>query len=145
MEGKDLDEVLRIENTSFPNPWRKSTFQGEIDNWGVSFPLVIKHRDLEKVMGYIIYWQLLNEAQISNFAVHPELRRMGIGESVMHIVMDLMYQRGVQYVILEVRFSNREARSLYKKLGFEVWGRKKEYYRDPDEDALVMGKIFSDD
>ena len=145
MEGKDLDEVLRIENTSFPNPWRKSTFQGEIGNCGVSFPLVIKHRDLEKVMGYIIYWQILNEAQISNFAVHPELRRMGIGESVMHIVMDLMYQRGVQYVILEVRLSNRAARSLYQKFGFKVWGRRKKYYRDPEEDALVMGKVFGDD
>jgi ribosomal-protein-alanine N-acetyltransferase len=145
MEEKDLHEVLRIENVSFPNPWRKSSFQGEIENHGVSFPFVIVHREIQKVMGYIIYWQIHNEAQISNFAVQPELRRMGIGESVMNIVMDLLFQRGVNYVILEVRGSNKAARSLYKKLGFKEWGRRKEYYRDPVEDALVMGKVFGEE
>lgn len=134
--------VLAIENFSFSNPWRESTFEGEIDNHDMSIPYVIVQKDQERVIGYIILWHIQNEVQISNFAIHPDFRGLGIGKAVMKCILGLISKRGARYILLEVRPSNLEARSLYEKLGFEVWGTRKGYYRNPQEDALIMGKLL---
>lgn len=140
MEEKDIPSILEIENVSFKNPWRASTFSGEIVNTGVSYPYVIVHRVFERVIGYIIYWKIQEEVQISNFAIHPDFRRKGIGEAVMRSVIKTIQRDGGEYVFLEVRPSNQAARSLYKKLGFDVLGTRKDYYQTPVEDALIMGR-----
>jgi len=92
------------------------------------------------VIGHIIYWRVQSEVQISNVAIHPDFRRMGIGRSVLEEVLSHVKKQGVQFVVLEVRPSNFVARSLYNKLGFKVIGIRKDYYHQPNEDALVMGK-----
>jgi ribosomal-protein-alanine N-acetyltransferase len=140
MEEEDIPVILEIENVSFQNPWRASTFSGEIANRGVSFPYVIVHRMFERVIGYIIYWKIQEEVQISNFAVHPDFREKGIGEAVMRSVIKAIQRDGAVYVFLEVRPSNLAARNLYKKLGFKVLGTRKDYYQTPLEDALIMGR-----
>ncbi|MGD8537903.1 MAG: ribosomal protein S18-alanine N-acetyltransferase [Candidatus Aminicenantes bacterium] len=140
MEEEDIPVILEIENVSFQNPWRASTFSGEIANRGVSFPYVIVHRMFERVIGYIIYWKIQEEVQISNFAVHPHFREKGIGEAVMRSVIKAIQRDGAVYVFLEVRPSNLAARNLYKKLGFKVLGTRKDYYQTPLEDALIMGR-----
>ena len=140
MEEEDIPVILEIENVSFQNPWRASTFSGEIANRGVSFPYVIVHRIFERVIGYIIYWKIQGEVQISNFAVHPDFREKGIGEAVMRSVIKAIQRDGAVYVFLEVRPSNLAARNLYKKLGFKVLGTRKGYYQTPLEDALIMGR-----
>jgi ribosomal-protein-alanine N-acetyltransferase len=139
MEEDDIPMILEIENFSFQNPWRASTFAGEVANRGVSYPYVIVHRAFERIIGYIIYWKIQEEVQISNFAVHPDFRRKGIGEAVMQGVIERIQKDGGEYVFLEVRPSNLAARSLYKKLGFKILGARKNYYRTPVEDALIMG------
>ncbi|MBS3819182.1 ribosomal protein S18-alanine N-acetyltransferase [bacterium] len=144
MEKKDIPSVLEIENQSFANPWREFSFIGEIDNFPISNPYVIIHRSEQKIIGYIIYWILNEEAQISNIAVHPHYRKSGIAENVLCQVMDELRNRGVKYVVLEVRPSNQAARFLYNKLGFKVIGVKKGYYHNPSEDALIMGKSVED-
>lgn len=140
MEEDDIPIILEIENFSFRNPWQTSTFAGEIANNGVSFPYVIVHRNFERIIGYIIYWKIQEEVQISNFAVHPDFRRKGIGEAVMRRVIKKIQRDGGVYVFLEVRPSNLAARSLYKKLGFKILGTRKAYYQTPMEDALIMGR-----
>ena len=140
MEEEDIPFILEIENVSFQNPWRASTFSGEIANKGVSFPYVIVHRTFERIIGYIIYWKIQEEVQISNFAVHPDFRKKGIGEAVMRSVIRAIQRDGGVYVFLEVRPSNLAARNLYKKLGFKVLGTRKDYYQTPLEDALIMGR-----
>lgn len=144
MEKRDIPFVLEIENRSFTNPWREFSFIGEINNYPISNPYVVIHKGEQKIVGYIIYWILNEEAQISNIAVHPDFRRSGIAESVLQQVMDQFKERYVKYVILEVRPSNLAARFLYNKLGFKVIGVKKGYYHNPSEDALIMGKSIQD-
>ncbi|MFC2165590.1 ribosomal protein S18-alanine N-acetyltransferase [Acidobacteriota bacterium] len=140
MDEKDLPDVIAIENLSFPNPWRRSTFIGEIANRGMSFPFMIVHQLTGKNLGYIIYWKFNEEVQISNFAVHPDYRGYGLGKAVLRRLLDELIKEGVLYVFLEVRPSNYSARLLYEKMGFSVFGVRKDYYHDPPEDALVMGK-----
>jgi len=140
MEEEDIPSILEIENVSFQTPWRFSTFSGEIVNRGISFPYVIVHRIVERVIGYIIYWKIQEEVQISNFAIHPDFRGKGIGEAVMRRVIKAIQRDGGVYVFLEVRPSNLAARSLYKKLGFKVLGTRKDYYKSPLEDAIIMGR-----
>jgi ribosomal-protein-alanine N-acetyltransferase len=140
MEEADILSILDIENVSFQNPWKASTFSGEIVNRGISYPYVIVHRIFERVIGYIIYWKIQEEVQISNFAIHPDFREKGIGETVMRSVIKAIQRDGGVYVFLEVRPSNLAARALYKKLGFKVLGSKKDYYQTPMEDALIMGR-----
>ena len=80
--------VIAIENRSFPNPWKMSAFIGEIANRGISYPFMIVHQITGKNLGYVIYWKLNEEAQISNFAVHPDYRGYGLGEAVLRQVLD---------------------------------------------------------
>ncbi|GAG95390.1 unnamed protein product [marine sediment metagenome] len=83
------------------------------------------------------------KAQISNFAIHPDFRRLGVGEKVLTRITDQIKKYEAKSVILEVRPSNFAARRLYRKYGFKSLGMRKAYYRDPEEDALVMVKYFS--
>jgi len=133
---------LAIEKVSFSNPWRDTTFLGEIGNRSFSFPYVVVHKDLDKVIGYIIYWQIKKEVQISNIAIHPDFRRKGIAEAVLHQIINELKKKGAEFIALEVRPSNRAALNLYRKLGFEILGIKRDYYTHPNEHALVMGKYL---
>jgi ribosomal-protein-alanine N-acetyltransferase len=143
MVEEDLPSVLEIENISYPNPWRLSSFKGEIENRPISNPYVIIYRPLEKIIGYIIYWHKRNEVQISNIAISPDYRQLGVGEGVLRKALLEMRHKGAEFVFLEVRPSNLAARRLYEKLGFMILGLRKEYYRIPSEDAIVMGKSLS--
>lgn len=138
MDG-DIPAVLVIEGLSFSNPWSDATFRGEVQNEGISFPGVIVHEPDQRVVGYLIYWQIRDEVQITNLALHPDFRGRGIGESVLRVVLKEVCGKGATFVTLEVRSSNTLAISLYKKLGFKVFGTRKGYYTNPVEDAYVMG------
>jgi ribosomal-protein-alanine N-acetyltransferase len=140
MVENDLNSVLEIEHLSFPHPWRFSTFIGELENYPISIPFVIIHRPNDRLMGYIILWFIQEEVQISNFALHPDFRRMGVGEAVLRDILDKVTKEGASEIFLEVRPSNSAARSLYEKLGFQILGKRKNYYQSPNEDALIMGK-----
>ncbi len=138
MEVGDLPSVMEIEARSFPNPWHESTFRGEIQHRPISFPLVVVHDTLNRVIGYIIFWLIGDEAQINNIAIHPDFRRLGIGELVMRQVIQQLRSSGAVMVTLEVRPSNIGAQALYRKLGFRMIGIRKGYYTNPSEDAFVL-------
>jgi ribosomal-protein-alanine N-acetyltransferase len=140
MQERDLPFVLEIERLSFPNPWQESSFQGEIANLHISYPNVIIYRPLDKIVGYIIFWLVGDEAQISNLAVHPDYHRLGIGQSVLQQILATLRRLKAEQVILEVRPSNQAARTLYEKHGFKILGVRRGYYQNPPEDALVMAK-----
>jgi len=143
MNEDDLSSVMEIENLSYPTPWNLSSFKGEIENRPISNPYVIIFRPLEKIIGYVIYWHIRNEVQISNIAISPDYRQMGVGEGVLRKVLVEMRRKGIDFVFLEVRPSNLAARHLYEKLGFTMLGLRRGYYRNPSEDAIVMGKSLS--
>jgi ribosomal-protein-alanine N-acetyltransferase len=144
MEEKDLASVLKIEELSFPNPWHESTFRGEIQHRPISFPLVVVHSALNKVIGYIIFWLIGEEVQVNNIAVHPDFRRLGIGEQVLCQVIEMVKWRGANFIGLEVRPSNLAALAMYKKIGFRMLGVRKNYYTNPPEDAFVLGLHLGD-
>jgi len=143
MRETDLGAVRAIEAMSFSNPWSEDTFRGEIQNTPVSSPLVVVRRPGDEVVGYIIYWQIRDDVQVNNIAVHPECRGRGLGEAMMRFAIAKVRAAGAEFMTLEVRQSNTSAVALYKKLGFEALGTRKNYYTRPDEDACVMGLVLS--
>jgi ribosomal-protein-alanine N-acetyltransferase len=139
MTPADLDEVMAIERLSFTHPWHATTFQGEMQNDGISFPEVAVDLAEKRIAGYIMVWKIRDDVQINNVAVHPDFRRTGIGEGMIRHVLDWARSAGGAFVSLEVRVSNAGARALYEKLGFRPLAVRKDYYTQPVEDALVLG------
>lgn len=88
--------------------------------------------------GVIIARQVTDELEILNFAVKKDLRRQGIGNALLCFLLKEAEKRGVKTVYLDVRQSNSAAIMLYKKYGFEICGERKNYYHDPQEDAVLM-------
>jgi len=142
MREGDLAEVRTIETLSFSNPWSENTFRGEIQNTPVSFPMVVVEKPGDRLVGYIVYWHIREDVQVNNVAVHPDFRGRGVGEALMRHVIDKVRESGATFVTLEVRVSNTPAVTLYKKLGFEILGERKNYYTHPDEDAYMMGLVL---
>jgi len=142
MKEEDVPTVRAIETMSFSNPWSEDTFRGEIQNTPVSFPLVVVRRPGDEVVGYVVYWQIRDDVQVNNIAVHPACRGLGLGEAVMRFAIAKVRAAGAEFITLEVRQSNTAAVTLYKKLGFEILGTRKNYYSRPDEDACVMGLVL---
>jgi [ribosomal protein S18]-alanine N-acetyltransferase len=136
MRPDDLDEVIDIERASFSMPWSRGAFLYELQQNRVARCLVM--REGAHVVGYLCLWEIGEELHITNVAVHPDQRRRGIGRSLVAGVLDDARARKLKLVVLEVRPSNHEARSLYESFGFQVMGRRRGYYYDTGEDALVM-------
>ncbi|MBN1939688.1 MAG: ribosomal protein S18-alanine N-acetyltransferase [Candidatus Aminicenantes bacterium] len=141
----DLPEVLGIERRAFSNPWPLSTFEGEIQNTGLSFPLVAVDEGTGGIVGYCIYWVIHDEVQVNNIAVHPDYRRRRIAEDMLRGIFAELRKRNIRAVLLEVRAGNGPARLLYEKLGFNAIGRRKDYYTHPTEDAVVMELVLGPD
>ena len=99
--------------------------------------IIIRIKD-EEVIGYIFYYGVKEEKSILNFAVRSDFQGMGLGEFLLTETMQIMHNDGVKLLFLEVRVSNFKARNLYKKVGFQEIGIRKNYYRIPEEDAVVM-------
>jgi [ribosomal protein S18]-alanine N-acetyltransferase len=132
----DLDDVLAIEKASFHTPWSRGAFRYELTQNRVARSIVI--RCGRELMGYLCLWEIGHEIHITNLAVHPRFRRRGAARALLAFILDDAQQKRVELVFLEVRPTNVEARTLYESLGFQVIGRRKGYYFDTGEDALVM-------
>jgi ribosomal-protein-alanine N-acetyltransferase len=139
MRPSDLPEVLSIEQRSFSHPWLESTFQGEIQNTGISHPIVAVAVPDRRIIGYVLYWLVGDEMQINNVAVHPDWRRRRVGERMLRAAIEDAKDSGARVAVLEVRASNAAARELYEaKLGFSFLAVREGYYTHPDEDAIVL-------
>ncbi|WP_064091180.1 ribosomal protein S18-alanine N-acetyltransferase [Rossellomorea aquimaris] len=132
----DLDAVMEIEHESFTIPWNRDAFINEIQQNHLSTYIVIE--DEQRVVGYCGVWLVVDEAHITNVAVLPSYRGLGLGEDLMRRIMDIAKEVGARVMTLEVRVSNQAAQHLYRKLGFQDGGIRKRYYSDNQEDALVM-------
>jgi len=139
MAEKDINQVHLIEQVSFSDPWSKKSFLEDLGN-PLALPLVVKLKD--KVVGYACLWQIERELQIGNIAVMKEHRREGLGKLLMEQIVEQARARGCKSISLDVRESNKAAVELYEKFGFAVLSRRKDYYRLPKEDALVMFKAL---
>jgi ribosomal-protein-alanine N-acetyltransferase len=136
MRSADLEEVLAIERASFSMPWSRGAFLYELEQNRVARCYVV--REDGRLIGYICLWEVADEVHVTNVAVHPDLRRRGVGRALLSAVLDDARQRKLRLVVLEVRPSNVVALGLYESFGFRVVGRRRGYYYDTGEDALVM-------
>jgi len=132
---EDLEEIVAIENISFPSPWPKRIFEREIQAQN-SYKRVIRFSG--SVVAYIVTWTIYDEVHILNIAVHPDFRKMGLGEMLLRDCIGTSVERDLKFAILEVRTSNIGAIKLYEKIGFRTLRVRKKYYSDTGEDALVM-------
>ncbi|MBQ1478375.1 MAG: ribosomal protein S18-alanine N-acetyltransferase [Erysipelotrichaceae bacterium] len=138
MTLNDLDQVLRIEETSFSSPWTYENFRYELEE--NEFSRCYVYEEEGRILGYSMMWILFENADINNIAVLPEERRKGIALKLMEHMEEEAVKEGAEFLHLEVRVSNEAAISLYKKLGFEFLRLRKGYYSDPAEDGYDMMK-----
>ena len=137
MTERHLDAVLKIEHRSFVAPWSRRLFQ-ETMSFPLSLSLVIRKKVDKKVLGYANFYVIAGEVQILNVAVAPEERGWGYGRLLLSRSIDILRSRGAKLFFLEVREGNAHAIELYHKLGFRKVGRRRKYYTETNEDALVM-------
>lgn len=141
MQSSDLDAVLAIEADSFPTPWRRSGYEHEITHNERATYWVLSRTSAgepEDIVGYAGYWLVAGEAHISIIAVAPVWRGRGLGELLLLQMLAHALAAGAELASLEVRESNKVAQALYRKYDFDIVGRRKGYYKDTGEDALLM-------
>lgn len=138
MVPEDADAVARVEAASFPVPWSRESFWREASNEHTCYVLACDEMAAEPVIGYAGCWILAGEAQITNVAILPAYRGQGIGTQLMGAVIAAAKERGATAMTLEVRPSNAPALALYHHYGFREAGRRKGYYSDNGEDAIIM-------
>jgi ribosomal-protein-alanine N-acetyltransferase len=158
MRLRDIKEVMEIERVSFPSPWSARAYRYELRENDLSHYFVVRQCQTAKpgsglltrvrhslgvgtppaILGYGGFWMMVDEAHISTIAVQPNWRQRGIGELLLVAMLDRAIELGAEIATLEVRVSNVTAQNLYRKYDFEQAGLRRKYYRDRDEDALIM-------
>ena len=134
---RDLDEVLAIERASFTNPWTREMYLSEFEHSRVSHFYVVRDEE-GRVAGFCSIWLVLDELHINNLAIEPEVRGRGWGAALVTHVLREGTRLGARRATLEVRRSNEPARRLYRRMGFELVGTRRNYYTNPVEDALIL-------
>ena len=143
MRERDLVDVVEIEETSGLNRWGYDAYRRELFTNPNSIMIVARNMvSGPGVLGFFAGWIVEDELHVNNVAAHRDYRRMGVGRSLMEAAVDEARRRGVSEVLLEVRASNEGAQRMYRNLGFSFVGRRRDYYRLPTEDALVMKLKF---
>ena len=137
MNEGHVAHIAQLEKLCFNDPWSENSIASELSS-RLSYWLVAVEN--EEVVGYIGSQSVLGESDMMNVAVHPACRRRGIAEALVEALSHDLKERGNVCLTLEVRASNAPAIALYEKLGFTQVGLRKNYYRNPKEDALILRK-----
>ena len=132
-----LDSLKELEDICFTCGWSRKMFENDINNKNAFYVLCI-HKD--RVVAYCGLYKVLDEADITNIAVHPDYRKKGVATQILNKVFSYCKDNFITTLNLEVRKSNISAISLYEKNGFEIVGERKNYYSDNHEDAYLMTK-----
>lgn len=159
MRHEDIAPVVEVDKLSFPLPWSSRSYLFEINDNNSAHMVVLEAdapprrptgllssmlrrfsgpQSAETIAGYGGFWLIDGEAHISTIAVHPDYRGKGLGEVLLAGMLARSVMLKAEYSVLEVRVSNTTAISLYRKYEYEIVGRRKNYYRDNNEDAFLM-------
>lgn len=139
LEMRDLDRIEEIERESYPTPWSRSMFAGELAKPS-SICLGAFDTESEALVGYLIISRYVDAWHVMNVAVAPSERRRGIAQYLLERLFELTANDSRRGYTLEVRVSNADAIRLYERLGFQARGLRRGYYTDNREDALIMWK-----
>jgi ribosomal-protein-alanine N-acetyltransferase len=137
MTADDLPAVLAIEGASFPVPWSEAMFRAELAR---DFACCRVIRDAGVMLAYAVFWVTTDEVNLHIIATAPEHRGRGLGRALMAAMHTEAASRGAVSALLEVRVGNAAAIALYAAFGYVVIGRRRAYYQDNGEDALVMSR-----
>ncbi len=132
----DIDRILEIERASFPDPWVREAFTANLGA-GYIFSVICNNED---IIGFAILSLISPEAELYNIAVVSEYRGSGAAQTLFNSVIFDAKAQNIEAVFLEVRESNLRARGFYKKEGFSELGIRKNYYKHPTENAVLMAK-----
>jgi ribosomal-protein-alanine N-acetyltransferase len=136
MTLKDLEQVVAIDQISFSLPWPARSFQFELTDNEASRCWVA---DLDgRVIAMLVGWFIVDELHVATIATHPEFRGNGIGSKILLHALYSAKEEGAVKSFLEVRESNEVAKNMYRSFGFVEDGRRREYYKDNGEDAILM-------
>jgi len=155
----DLGRLIEIEKACYPDPWSEALFLSEVSYRPYNCPLAARPLDAgssplpaeegslggsgegaseRPLLGFVITHLLSTEAHILNIAVDPAYQRRGYGRALLYAILNHAAEREESRAVLEVRESNLRAQELYQSVGFQVVGRRKNYYERRREDALIM-------
>ena len=134
----DEKSIAALETECFSSPWSQAAILQSLNN-GTAF---IVFEENGKVLGYAGLQMVLDEGYVTNIAVTKSARGTGIGKSLVGALISLAKDKGLAFISLEVRESNTPAISLYTKCGFKDFGKRKNFYQNPTEDAVIMTKEF---
>ena len=143
MNADHLEELERLERICFSRPWSKRMLGEELENQCAAF--LVAEDENGTVLGYAGLLVMLDEGYITNVAVFPEYRRLGVAAKIIDVYMNFAAANDLAFLTLEVRPSNAAAIALYRRFGFEEVGRRKNYYDLPKEDALILTRYFKED
>lgn len=133
----DLPELIDIERRAFTHPWPPEAFDENLlpNSW------VILVED--KLVGYVLYHVFEDEAVILNIAIDPDYQGLSHGSHLLQQTLDMLESEGKRRIFLDVRETNLTALNVYKKLGFTEIGIRKDYYNNPIENAIMMGRFHT--
>ena len=135
IEEKHVAQIKELEKKCFSVPWTDEQLRAQLPD---KMHVFIIAESEERVLGYVGMMYVLDEGYISNVAVDPEFRRMGIADALITELLNRAGALELSFVTLEVRESNAPARALYKKHSFSDVGMRKNYYSFPTENAILM-------
>ena len=137
MNADHVSQIAELEKICFSDPWSANSIASELENKLAHWLVALEG---ETVAGYIGSQTVMGETDMMNVAVHPDFRRNGIAQALVSCLVEDLKIMESHCLTLEVRASNAPAITLYEKLGFAQIGRRKNYYRNPREDALILRK-----
>ncbi len=137
MDSSHVGKIAQLEKICFSDPWSENSISSELNN---PLSLWVVAMDGDKLAGYVGSQTVLGWADMMNLAVAPEYRRLGIGRTLVQTLSQMLSEKNVSCMTLEVRVSNDPAIGLYTMLGFAEVGRRPNYYHNPREDALILRK-----
>lgn len=141
MNTDHVSQVAELEKLCFSDPWSENSVSSELNN---PLSLWLVAVDGERVAGYVGSQSVMGESDMMNIAVHPDYRRRGLAEMLVAELVTALKNAGNTCLTLEVRASNAPAIALYEKTGFSQIGLRKNYYRNPREDALILRREFGE-
>ncbi|MBD2164750.1 ribosomal protein S18-alanine N-acetyltransferase [Calothrix membranacea FACHB-236] len=138
LTSDDLSAILELDKACFGGLWTMEGYQRELDSPNSVLLGLFSPASSLTLLGMGCFWSILEEAHITILAVHPQYHCQGLGQALLYSLLKTASDRGLERATLEVRASNLAAISLYQKFGFKTAGRRRRYYQDNGEDALIL-------
>jgi [ribosomal protein S18]-alanine N-acetyltransferase len=133
-----LSAALELDRACFGGLWTLEAYQRELDSPNSDLFGLFSPFSGDEMLAMGCFWSILEEAHITILAVHPQYQYQGLGQALLYSLLTIASSNGLERATLEVRASNQGAINLYQKFGFKIAGRRRRYYQDNGEDALVL-------